>query len=807
MRTIKFIVALLITIGFIGIADTTNPFGSDLPALGRFFSPFHGFWKNAERPDAFEDKTIELTDLKRPVKIVFDDRLVPHIFAQTDEDAYFALGYLHAKFRLFQMEMASRSALGEISEVLGERAINYDKNRRRIGIGYGVDNSMPVYLESKEDIALLDPYTKGVNSYVNNLQDEDIPVEFKLLGVQPGSWSIRKCMSILGNFAYTLCFRHRDLGNTNMRSTLGDSLFTRLFPEYNPKDSPIIPSGTLFLSEEEKVSQNDEEELMGALPVKMPTQPDEALGSNNWAVAPEKTKNKNPILSSDPHLSLTLPSIWYEVHINTPDLNVYGVTTPGLPMILIGFNENVAYGVTNAGWDVLDWYSIKWTDEKHTKYLYDGEEKEVTYKIEEIKVKGSGKTILDTVKYTIWGPVVYEDSEDEYDGMSMRWLLHETPEKKPFLGVAAFSNLMRAKSFEDYKNALTGFDLPAQNFAFASRNGDIAMTVNGRLPIKREQQGRFIQDGSKSSNGWAGFIPRDRLPAMSNPDRGFISSANQVSTDSLYPYYYNGQGAHYRGRIINDLLENMENITVEQMKEMQMNDYSLLAEEALAVLIPYLKLDDLTEEEVKLMEELKTWDNHYKAEAKAPVLFDRWLRALRLNTYDEIYDLRDSMEIASPRNQNLIHLFEQYDSHKIFDLQKTEKSETAADIITMSFQDACSVYKTYAEEDKQWGKYRGTVISHLGNIPGLASDFLPIGGHSNSINATTRSTGPSWRMVVELADAPVAFGVYPGGQSGNPGSAYYDNFINNWVEGNHFKLQLVKKAEALENTLYTLNLE
>lgn len=807
MRILKFAVVLLFTVIFIYIADTTGPFGTQIPALGSFFSPFHGFWKNAESLSGYQDETLQFEDLSAPAKVVLDERMVPHIFAANEADAFFVQGYLHARHRFFQMDISTRSAAGRISEILGPGAINYDKTQRRKGLGWAAENALAAFKSSKPEWQAVQSYTKGVNAYLTSLAPENYPLEYKILGVSPELWTEMKCALYFKSFANTLCFGHNDLKTTNARAFFGDSLFAELYPEYNPKQSPIIPEGTPWDFDKLALEESSPTDApIGMLPYEsMPMAPS-FIGSNNWAVSGSKTASGNPILCNDPHLDLTLPAIWYEVQIHTPDINAYGVSAPGVPGIIIGFNEDVAWGVTNVGWDVLDWYTIKWADESRSAYVLDGQSQKVDYRIEEIYVKGQKEPVIDSVKYTVWGPVAYESEESEYNGMAMRWIAHDKPDEKPFYEIGTFLRLMKARNYEDYRQALSGFDAPAQNFAFASNEGDIALRVNGKFPIRRDQQGRFIQDGSSSNNAWKAFIPREQVPAVKNPERGFVSSANQRSTDSSYPYYYLGRNFDdYRGRYVNRKLENMDNITAEDMMSMQNDNYSIFAEDGLPPLLQLIEGADLSETEQAMKKLLSQWRYRFDEEETAPLLFLSWEGKMYQKTMDEIQQQDKKTDMEYIQGWRFFELLSEQPNHQIFDIQETEPLETARDLALATFKEACAEYESLSEEKRPWSKAKGTFIPHLGNIPGMGSQTLLNGGYDDAINSVKKSNGPSWRMIVETGEQPKAFGVFPGGPSGNPGSPYYQNTIQHWTEGKYYPLQLLNAPEEAGNPLFTIS--
>jgi len=537
-------------------------------------------------------------------------------------------------------------------------------------------------------------------------------------------------------------------------------------------------------------------------PYDLMEQPHPNNGSNNWAINGEKSASGNPILCSDPHLGLTLPSIWYEVHINTPEINAYGVSLPSEPGILIGFNDHIAWAETNVGHDVLDWYQIKWVDDSKTQYHFDGQVKEVDIRFDTIYVKGM-EPVIEATKYTVWGPVVYEDSSALYYDLAMRWVALDKPKKKDFYDLGTFWKLKAAKNHQEYLAALSGYDSPAQNFAFASTEGDIAITVNGNLPVKRNQQGRFVQDGSRSENGWNGFIPRDQIPQVLNPERGFIASSNQHSTDEDYPYYYNAGFDDYRGRMVNARLDSMEQITIEDMMEMQNSSFGLYAKEALAIILPMLDRRDLDTKEKEALAALESWDYYYRSEELAPVILDVIKDSIYQKTFDELIAYNQKARIAWPESWRLLELLEQHPNHPIFDHQRTKAPETALDIVNQAFQEAVASIP----EEMTWRKHNRPAVNHMANIPAFGRTNLDINGDGNSINAISGDHGPSWRMIVELGQPIKAYGVYPGGQSGNPGSRFFDQMVDQWAKGDYNELVFPKDKAGMskEETLFSMN--
>lgn len=808
MRFFTLGLLALIGVALLWVLDTHNPFGSPVPAMGRLINPVSGFWANAEPQAALPNLKLRFPKHKwyeghftnaqgRPIEVVFDQRRVPHIFAKTAEDAFFAQGYITAYNRLWQMDMSTRKVSGRLAEVVGERALASDLLQRRKGIVKSAEEMLAAWQTSPEDINALNAYVAGVNAYISSLKPSQYPLEYKLMGFKPEPWTALRSVFFIKAMAEDLCARNEDLAATNTRSILGEARFQDLFPEYNPKQSPIIPSEVKWNFKPVQAPPKaavPESILSGLFPDQNIPQPFEGIGSNNWAVAPQKTLNGAPILCNDPHLGLTLPSIWFEIQMQCPDFNAYGVSLPGLPGIAIGFNENIAWGETNVGQDVLDWYAIKWADKNKQTYHFDGGTRQLELREEIIKVKGKKEPLKIQVKYTHWGPLVFGDSTSSpYYSLAMHWLPSEKPQKRDHYELASFIRLMKAKNYDDYSAALSGYDAPAQNFVFAARDGDIALKVNGKFPIKRKEQGRFIQDGSLSNNAWQGYIPREQIPQVRNPSRGFVASANQNSADQTYPYYYNGGFDDYRGRYINRSLESMDSITVKELMALQNNPHSLQAEEALPLLLRLLPKEKLNDQEKSVAAKLEKWNGNYHHQKTEPAIFQAWFDSTYVMSFDEILRWRDSVEVMNVESWRFLELLDKTPEHEIFDWQKTKKVETASDLVLSAFQKVCSSLKNAPAQT--WRALNNASVNHLARIPAFSRTNLPISGHAQAPNATRGGHGPSWRMVVELGKNSVkAWGVYPGGSSGNPGSPFYDHMVDQWAKGEYNELFFMYKA-------------
>ncbi|MBK8954954.1 MAG: penicillin acylase family protein [Saprospiraceae bacterium] len=756
--------------------------GNGIPPLGSFFSPATGFWWNAHYMDEDQPDVMQFDGVRG--EVVLDERKVPHIFAEDDRQAYFIQGYLHAMHRLWQMDFSTRAAEGRISEIVGDRALEFDKLKRRKGLPIAARMSVENWKKDSFLISRLESYVRGVNAYISEIQEHELPIEYKILNYKPEPWSLYRSALFHKSMAEILCGRDKDVELTNAKAFFKED-FAELFPEMDPLTDPVIPSGTSWNRMDYPVLKAYEDSTqIGFLPF-LKESSVSGLGSNNWAVSPQMTQSGSAILCNDPHLSLTLPSIWYEQQISTPEYNVYGVTFPGIAGVVIGFNKHMAWGVTNAGWDVLDWYKIHWKDSTMVSYLMDGEWKLTNVRLDTILVKGKGY-VIDTVRLTHWGPVIHTDPKHKKYSLAMHWILHDSYDQMEF---RTFMSLNRAKNYDDYRKACTYFPYPAQNIVFASVSGDIAMTVSGNMPVKYDQQGRFIMDGSSARHKWAGILDPLQNPAMYNPSRGFVSSANQRSTDLNFPVYYNdGDFRSYRGLAVNRLLAQKNNWDVQSMKELQYNNLSLEAEFSLPVLMALLDSSKLNVKGREIVNQLRKWNFNYDSSSMAPVYFDLWFEYLQKMVWDELSPFADKMSIAFPNDQILVKWMLEKPHHPFFDYQKTTQKEQAKDIVQIAF-DSVLYFLEKEPPIRDWADYKAAEIVHIARIPAFGKFQIRSSGNEDIINAHARIFGPSWRMIVELKkDSMVAYGIYPGGQCGHPGSAYYDHTIEPWARGEYFRL-------------------
>lgn len=804
MKFLSFILVFLVTVALAVVISI--PLGQ-IPPIAPLMDPNHGFWQNTLSEDQLAKEEISLKNLSAPVQVVYDENLIPHIFAENEEDLYRAQGYVTAQHRLWQMEFQTMAAAGRVSEIVGPVALELDRMTRRKGLAYGAELGLK-YLEENdpETLALVEAYADGVNQYIAQLSTARLPVEYKILNYRPEPWSAFKSLLLL-KYMSDMLVGDRDLEFTNLKAILGESMLNKLFPEFPKDNDPVIEASRVWdftpisISRPDSITYPMEPLIASPLP-----QPVEGVGSNNWAVAGKKTKNGNPILANDPHLSLNLPSLWYSMQLTTPQHSVKGATLPGALGVISGFNENIAWGVTNATKDARDWYKITFQDESRSAYQYGKEWRPTQFRVEEIIIKG-GEPFRDTVVYTHYGPIVYDKSfrGDRQDtNFALKWTVHEgSNEQKTFI------LMNKAKNHADFNAALDHYTAPAQNFVFAARNGDIALRIQGKFPLKWKGQGKYFMDGSNPKMEWQGYIPNSQNPSTLNPERGFVSSANQHPVDPTYPYYvFDNSYEHYRNRRINNRLREMEKITVEDMKNLQFDDFNFQASEALPLMLKYLGGHKAgTSEAEKYLKELSEWNYKAAPNQKAQSLYSVWFA----ETAESIWrDLRSyGVPVVSPNSYQTIQLMNNSPKDSIFDIKNTPVVETAEYHVRVGFDSLLVAMKKWEEEegDYSWANFKKTTIQHL--VPTFKSfsvSNIYTGGGSGIVNATGSRHGASWRMVVELGDEVAAYGIYPGGQSGNPGSKYYANFITKWANGEYLNFNL-RTPDQTDGVLFKTSLK
>ena len=505
-----------------------------LPAIGPLIDPWTGIWSAARNADPTGERAALIPSLALPVQGLVDRRGVPHLFATTDLDAWRALGWLHARDRLFQLDLQTRAAEGTLTEWVGRPALPLDREMRELGLAHRADSLWAALDTTTPARRALEAYAEGVNAQIHIRGPRDLPYEYHLLGVRPRPWRPEYTLYLYERMTYTLSWQDTDLEREAIATVVGEEAAAALLPAESPLQQPVVPSqwrgAPAFHLPPPRMVPGPHR---APTTVATSAQNDLAPGSNNWAVAPRRAERRHALLAGDPHLELTLPSVWYEAHLVTADgMDIYGVTLPGEPAVLIGLTPGVAWSFTNSEGDFVDHYREEVDDPAHpTRHLVDGAWHLVSSRVELFRDRSGGVLATDTMFRTRRGPLVHYAGE----WRSIRWTGLET--KDP---IGSFLRLQRAGSAADFLAAHATLEAPGQNGVAADTAGHIVELTAGRFPRRPNNDGGVIFDGRSSRSDWAGDLPS--LPNVVDPARGTLYSANQQVVDPRADHAYRGHG-------------------------------------------------------------------------------------------------------------------------------------------------------------------------------------------------------------------------------------------------------------------------
>lgn len=764
------------------------------PALGPVLDPAHGVWSVARGGDvARRDARAALPGLGAEVRVVYDHRAVPHIFAASVDDAVRALGYVVARDRLAQMVVQTLGASSRVTELGGAAALELDREMRSLGLPRAAERTYAA-LAGSTGRRLVDAYAEGVNAYLRAMPRAELPLELRLAGVTPEPWRPVNSMHLFGRMGWTLAYLAPEEERARAATRVGRAAAASLFPVADPIVEPIQPNGQTAPRVERATIAPPGEPDTTALGARRSAMGDDMNGrapsaerrhyaSNNWAVAARRTRDGHALLAGDPHLDLTLPSLWYEVHLVVPgQLDVHGVTIPGAPAVIIGFNRDVAWTFTNTGADVLDFYDERVDAvDAPTRYQLDGAWKPIEVRLERYLGKDGRVIATDTVRYTHRGPMRREGDR----WLSMRWTVLE-----PSDPVAAFLGAARARSAAEFEAAMAAhYRAPAQNMLVADRAGTIAIRSTGCFPVRPDPLGGMvIRDGATSASDWKGCLPVERWPGARDPAQGFVASANQQPVDPRATRdYWGGDFDPWRALRINRLLREDSAVTPDRMREWQTDPGSERARWFLPhfVRAGRASTDSAARAAAAL---LAGWNALYLEDGTRAVLFETAMQELVRLAWDELREPGSaSRRVATPSSAMLAVLLDDA-SNAWWDDRSTTAREDRDAILTQALSTALArVRRDHGEPDAggwTWGRARPATINHIMRLPGLAVRDLAVRGGPGTLNPSTgRGFGASWRMVVELGPELRAWGVYPGGQSGNPSSARWADRIPMWREG------------------------
>ena len=783
------------------------------PPLGPFLDPAHGIWALARVADLPLQQSVSIEGLGAKVDVVYDDRGVPHIFATNEFDAARALGWVHARDRLFQMELTQRAVAGTLTELVGARALPLDRTARRQGLAESADAKWAAVSDKSATRRAVTSYMGGVNAYVAAMRAEDLPLEYRLLSKRPRTFEPRDTYYLLARMSLTLAWQDDELERGAMEALIGAEATRALFPVESPIQEPIEPvagrnapryASTPLpaprLADAQRVAEArawlDAAATFGRAGGEI------AVGSNNWAVAPSRSASGFALLAGDPHLQLTLPSIWYEAHIVVPgEMDVYGVTLPLSPITPIGFNRNVAWTATNTGADVMDFYREAVDDTVAPKrYQVDGEWRDVAARVTEFR-DGEGRLLAtDTLYRTHRGPM----SRSAVGWVSMRWTALELSDEGD-----AFRRASRATSARDWYREMESYRAPAQNFLVADRGGHIGIRSTGRYPVRPgDGRGDVVFDGSKSASDWTGQWPLANYPQAFDPAQGYLASANQQPLDPAVRKGYLGWSwpSPWRAMRINRILRSDSAMTPEKMQRAQTDPYSEYGfpfrEAITEVVAEARRRGPLAAEVASADSAIAIWTGRFEPSSQGAVVFDAFATALTRLVWDELAPPGEERRVATPSGAALVQLLRDTASVWWDRLETKDVRETRGTIVLAALKEGWVATRQRWGNDPsawRWGDVRRINVRHLLGLPGLGREGLEVTAGLGTLSPADAggTHGASWRFVVEMGPEVRAWGTYPGGQSGNPASLRYDDRLEQWRKGELSPLRVPMAPDSL----------
>ena len=809
-RSLKLVLPALLLGGYLFLIH--QPLGS-LPPPAKFFDPLQGFLQPAAGFTLSAATELKIPALQGSVKILLDRRGVPHVFAEHVEDLPTAVGYLHARERLFQMELIVRSIKGRLSEVVGARALPSDRFFLENGFRDAADRAMQAADRSHPAYHALENYTAGINTFIAQLTPADYPLEFKLLDFAPSRWEPQNSSYLLKYMARQLAWYGSELAFDRLRANFSAEILQELFPVETTCPAPIYPG--LVGSSSFRSSFADVHGLcLKASPqTKIFDDRDAAepplLGSNNWAIGATKSASGHAILANDPHLSHTFPNYWYEVDLHAPGLDVYGMTLPGSPDVIIGFNKNIAWGATNCGWDVLDYYQIDVDSVKQTA-LIEGQNEPLQISAEKIPVKDQAPEAIN-IRWSRIGPVVKRDGID----YAMRWTGHLSGGEW-----RVFYDINRAKDFSEFTAALKNYGAPAQNFVYIDRPGNVGMYSAGWMPIKTAALSLAPGEANDPAQAWPGspradqilptpapndFVPFEKLPHAFNPPEGFVESANQKPTPDHYPIFYNWNfEAPYRGMRIHELLSAERKISLDDMKAAQLDAHSVVARILTPMILAAFANDGQAGGTLaSALDSLRTWDYDFRVSRIAPTIYHNFWERFKQEIWANRFQSASGGTYMYPPRRVLLALAQNQPDSKWFDDPRTTEKENLPARLRYIFTASLdSLQREFGPDLRQWqyGRYHQLQASHLLQLPAFGLAPQPRDGEDFTLNVAGGrkvTHGPSMRLVVEMGEPIRGYVVNFGGQSGHPGAPHYHDQIDEWLAGKYFPIRFTLRPEDL----------
>jgi len=768
-----------------------------------------------------------VTGIFERVEIYRDSMSIPYILAKTEEDAAFALGYIHAQERLFQMDLVRRAGAGRLSEILGPETLIFDKMLRTVGIKKTSEKILKVV--NPEVLKMLVSYSAGVNQYLKDAKGK-YPVEFDALGYDPYEWEPIDCVIISRMMAWELNISWwADISFTHLVQKLGEEKVKQILPEWQENAPYVIPSEIKSYPKINTALIEIDKSFRKFLGIN-----GTHLGSNNWVIDSSLSVSGNPIIANDPHLAYSAPGRWYAVVIRAGSWNVEGITLPGVPAVVFGKNQNISWTLTNIMLDDADFY-IEKLDSAGTKYLFNNEWRKINVSEEIIKVKDSLDVKL-KIRSTHRGPLIsdihpysflYPDEDFQKNAISMRWVGMETTEE-----VNAFYHINMAKNWNEFKKAVNLFSIPGQNFVYADKEGNIGYLFGGKLPKRESTSPTFIFNGTTDKYDWRGYVERSEIPDLFNPPQKFIATANNKTLKNFKYHISNLWEPSSRIERITQLLTDKQKHSVSDFKNYQMDQISPYAKTVSGYILSAFENMKVRDQNLSLALELfKDWNYEMNEFSQVPTIYSVFYMHLLKNIYyDELGgDLFNQFVFVSSVPYRSVLTMLENPTHPWFDNIETSQMEARDDIIRKSLVDALSeLERKYGKEIKewQWGEIHTVTHKHIfaGQFS-LLDKFInigpsPIGGDGTTLFNTEYPfyeaignyprfdhepyediLGPSMRYIFDFSRPDEFYLILTTGQSGNVMSDHYKDMSQMWLRGEYMKIKTdeesIRKNEKL----------
>jgi penicillin amidase len=739
--------------------------------------------------------TLGVPGLRAPVEIVRDRWGIPHVYAQDAADLFFAQGYVHAQDRLWQMDLGRRAASGRLSEVFGPATLFLDRLWRTLGARRVAEEELSCL--DPETVEALRAYAAGVNAFIATHAGR-LPIEFLLLRYRPEPWTPVDSLVLGKQFAWSL-------GGTWRYQVLRDLLIRRFGVEETRVLMPPYPADAPIVVPRDSTDTAATTALRSLLDIPAPPP---GTGSNNWAVSGSRTAGGRPLLANDPHLAAQMPSVWYEMHLVGGPYDVAGATLPGSPGVVIGHNDRIAWGVTNAGPDVQDLYVEQFDPADPTRYRVNGGWAPATVVHERIRVRGR-QPVAQTVRITRHGPILSDAIGGFGSPVALRWTALD-----PGTVAASVLRIDRARTWGEFREALRLWTVPAQNFVYADRQGNIGYQLAGRIPIRSDGDALLPVDGWTGRDEWVGDIPFDRLPSALNPPSGYVATANNRIVADTYPYHIASEwDPGYRARRIETLLAATPRATVEDMRRIQMDLVSIPAQETIRAL-DGVRVSSGPEE--ALLDELRAWDGVLRPGSRAAAVYEAFRTALVPLVFEHTLgpDLYGRyLEQSAIWQPALIRLLATPTS-------SWWKPRGRDAVVAAALARARETLTRRLGPDPagwSWGRLHTMRFVHpLGQTPLLAwlldADAPPTGGDLFTVNnggfvldTFAQVVVASYRQIIDVGDWDRSLAIHTTGQSGLPLHPHYRDFVRRWAMGRYHPM-LFSRARVEQEAAATLRL-